>query len=142
MNYRFPETGTRRRRQRGAYVPEERVEEQIGLIQGRVPQSKEEWWVAKALWRLKEEFIYQFEFFGGHIRGGQILDFLVHTVPFKTALDVKGEYWHRNEMTSEVRFNLFLLEAELHGWAVLEVLWGKDLPNEEETYLKVRDVLR
>ena len=91
---------------------------------------------------MKEDFIYQFEFFGGHIRGGQILDFLVHTVPFKTAIPVKGEWWHRGDMNSEARFNLFLLEAALQGWAILVPLWGKDLPNEEETYLKVRNVLR
>ena len=118
-------------------------EREIGTIQGLVPDSKEEWWVAKALWKLKHEFIYQYAYFGGYIRGGQMLDFLVvTTAPLATVLDVKGEYWHRNEMTSEARFNLFQLEAALHGWARLIVLWGKDLPNEEETYLKVRDVLR
>ena len=51
----------------GALFPQEKDEEKIGTIQGRTPDSKEEWWIALALWRLKHSFIYQYQVFGKHI---------------------------------------------------------------------------
>ena len=61
--------------------------EQIGLVYGKKPGSKEEWWIALALWRWGWTFGYQVSFFGGRrLKGGQVVDFMVDTVPLRTPL--------------------------------------------------------
>jgi len=131
--YRFPTT-----RPGALYKPpgglfdQEKDEEQIGTIQGRTPGSREEWYVATALWRLGHTFIYQYEMFGGDVRGGQYVDFLVvTTVPQSTFIQVYGEYWHSGELGSEDKFKLAQLENE--GLEVI-VLWASDLPDSDTAY--------
>lgn len=64
-------------------------------IQGKMPQSLPEYYVALALMRLKIDFEFQKGIGGGRsIRGGQVLDFLVDTKPFPTPVFVQGGYWH------------------------------------------------
>lgn len=71
---------------------------ETGIINGRPAGSSYEWNVAKALWKLGWEFSYQVPVMGGsQIRGGQVLDFLVHTVPLQTAVIVNGDYWHQTD---------------------------------------------
>lgn len=68
----------------------------IGNVQGRKPQSVQEWRVALALWKLKLNFEYQFSIAGGTTTlGGQVVDFWVYTAPLPTPVYVQGEYWHR-----------------------------------------------
>ena len=109
-------------------------------IQGKMPNSKEEYYVALALYKLGHSFIYQYQVFGGRaIRGGQVLDFLVTTtVPRSTIIQVFGEYWHSGNMGSEDRFKLAELEHEFAGQADILVLWAKDLPNPDEAYTLLR----
>jgi len=69
-----------------------------GLINGQPAGSTYEWNVARALWSLGWKFSYQVPVMGGReFRGGQVLDFLVFTVPMKTALIVNGDYWHQTD---------------------------------------------
>lgn len=138
MKYRFPTARPGALHQpAGALFDQKKDKEQIGTIQGRTPGSKEEWWVAQALWRLKHSFIYQYEMFGGHLRGGQFVDFLVvTTVPRSTFIQVFGKYWHSGQLGAEDSFNLTRLENE--GLEVV-VLWGIDLPDADTAYTKVRN---
>ena len=70
-------------------------EQEIGLIQGKMPQSKLEWRVSKALDMLKFDYRYRLPIGGGTLfRGGLVLDFLVYTHPLPTPLPVFGDYWH------------------------------------------------
>lgn len=136
--YQFPTTRPGKLyKPQGGLFDQEKEREEIGLIQGRTPGSKEEWYVATALWRLKHSFIYQYEVFGGAgIRGGQIVDFLVvTTAPQSTFIQVFGEHWHSGELGGEDQFKLALLEQE--GSPVV-VLWGKDLPDKETAYTVLR----
>ncbi len=74
---------------------EPKDEEIIQPVQGQIPSSKEEYWVALALERLGIAFIYQYSISGGRsVRGGQVIDFLAYTVPLPTPIFVQGEYWH------------------------------------------------
>jgi hypothetical protein len=141
ITYRFPATRPGKLYEGSASIfDQEEQDEVIGRIQGRSPGSKEEWWVAQALWRLEIPFIYQYEFFGGRsLRRGQVLDFLVLSKPTSTGIQVFGEYWHQGYLGSEDEFNLVRLEHELQGRVV--VLWGEDLPNKEAAYEKVRGAL-
>lgn len=102
---------------------------EIGLIQGKQARSKNEWFVSLALDELGHEYIYQYKVFGGHIRGGFFLDFLVVTaVPRSTDLEVFGEYWHSGEATSEDMLRIRRIEHDLN--IPVKILWGK----ETETY--------
>ena len=113
--------------------------EESRIIQGQLAGSTQEWYVAKALWRLDHEFEYQVPYFGGSIRGGQILDFLVKTtVPLPTPIQVFGSYWHKGQMGSEDAFKLAVLEDSLRSSTnPLIVMWGADLETEEQAYGKV-----
>jgi len=82
----------------------EKPKTQMGLINGRVPESTYEWNVALALWKYNWKFYYQLNVLGGaEVRGGQRLDFLVFTRPFATALAVDAGYWHRNSQAEKLK---------------------------------------
>ena len=116
-------------------------EEQMGLINDRIPQSWEEWRVAKALWALDVDFHFQVSIQGGAmgIRGGQVLDFLLFT-PFPVPAQVFGEYWHKGELNSEERMKLAVIEQVYQHEAYL--WWGKDLETDEEALQTVKEDLR
>jgi len=79
------------------------AEEEIGLIQGQEPDSKNEYYIAQALEKFKLEYMYQFVVRGGGGRRGTItLDFLVFN-PFGIPVQVYGEYWHSGERSAEDR---------------------------------------
>ena len=64
-------------------------------IQGTMPDSKEEYWCALALYRLKLDFTFQKHVMGGRSgRGGQVVDFWVKTAPLPTPVYIQGDYWH------------------------------------------------
>lgn len=111
-------------------------EEPLGLIEGQVPDSKEEWWVAQALWKYEVRFMYQFQIFGGvSRRGGLIVDFLVWN-PMRTPFLVHGNYWHRNEMDGGDRIALVAIEQEFKKDAI--ILWGSDAQTQEDVFAFVR----
>ena len=75
-----------------------------GIINGIQAGSSYEWNIALALWQLGWSFDYQVPIKGGRqVRGCQVIDFLVHTVPQETALRVQGSYWHRNNALEEYK---------------------------------------
>ena len=112
-------------------------EEPLGLIEGQVPDSKEEYWVAQALWKYEIRFMYQFQIFGGvSRRGGLIVDFLVWN-PMRTPLLVHGDYWHENEMDGGDRTSLVAIESYFKKDAI--ILWGSDAETKEDVFDFVRD---
>lgn len=122
---------------RGARPPvgtiySEDEDEPIGTILGQKPGSKEEWWVALALWALKWEFEYQVPIMGGRIPGGQVVDFVVYTPGRPTPLQPYDEYWHSARISSEDNFKLVLVE-EAFGVAPV-VIWGQQMQTKEDTY--------
>ena len=115
-------------------------EEEIGLINDRVPGSREEWRVAKALWYLEIDFHYQVVVKGGtDVRGGQVLDFLLF-IPFPRPAQVYGEYWHKGQLSSEERLKTAVIE-QIYGYEPFE-WWGIDLETDEEALETVRNDLR
>ena len=114
-------------------------EEPIGLIQGKMPDSKEEYWVAQALYKFDIPFDFQWEIFGGvSRRGGLIVDFIVWN-PMINPLLVHGEYWHRGELDGGDKTALVSI-ASYFKVAIenILVLWGEDAQSEEEVEQWVR----
>ena len=114
-------------------------EEEIGLIQGQKPDSKEEWWVSQALYRYQVPFKFQYELFGGTSRrGGLIVDFIVWN-PKATPLLVHGNYWHRNELQGGDKTALIAIAAYFKmGVENIPILWGSDAQSKDDVFAWVR----
>ena len=66
-----------------------------GTVQGKVPDSVEEWRVSQSLDKFGWTYEFQSPVMGGiSLRGGQVIDFVVDTVPTQTALYIQGPYYH------------------------------------------------
>jgi hypothetical protein len=140
MLYKFP---TRRRSASpkfDKFQPEKEAEEPIGLIQGQVPDSKQEWWVAKALNRIKIPYKYQYPVFGGRQRGGYMVDFVVMTQPLATVVEPIGNHWHTGELGADDRKRQADIEDAMKDMAKTPILnlWIPDLLDEETVYQKLR----
>lgn len=99
------------------------VIEELGLIYGRKPQSKQEWYTAVALWRYGWGFDYQVPIRGGRLPGGQVLDFLVQTLPRPTPLQPFSVYFHKGMLGEGDRFKLDTLR-QIFG--VDPIVWWSD----------------
>lgn len=125
--------------------PDLEAEGEVGLIEGQRANSREEWRVANALWKLKFDFSFQVPVAGGRrFRGGFVLDFLVDTVPSPTPINVNGRYWHKGLMSPDERFKVIQLDflcREEFGSGPLVELWGEDLQNMDMAFEHVRAVL-
>jgi len=111
-------------------------EEPLGLIQGMIPDSKEEYWVSQALYKYGIYFEYQFQIFGGTSRRGELIeDFLVWN-PMRTPFLVHGSYWHRNELDGGDKLNLIAIEQYFKREAI--VMWGEDSETKDDVFAFVR----
>lgn len=85
-------------------------------VHGIMPDSKEEYWVAIALDKLKIEFDYQYEVSGGrNLKGGQIVDFMAWTAPLPTPIYIQGKYWHSGLQKMQDILNVEALKSLYHG---------------------------
>lgn len=114
-------------------------QEELGLIEGRKPDSKEEYWTAQALWKYKIPFRYQWELFGGTSRrGGLLVDFVVWN-PKMTPLLVYGSYWHKSELDGGDRIRLATI-AQYFGLSIdtIPIIWASRSTTKEDVFQFVR----
>jgi hypothetical protein len=112
------------------------VEDVIGIVQGIMPDSKNEWYVALALDKLNIEYIFQYSLFGGTaFRGGQVVDFVVYN-PNAIPVFIQGEYWH--DKKSETEDILKQAAAEAHFKTKPVLLMGEDTDEKDKAYATVR----
>lgn len=72
-------------------------------------KSENEYIFHIALIAEKVQFLYEFALYGGHaMLGGVSIDFLCW-VPFSTAVEIIGPYWHRN--TSRERWRMAIIAS-------------------------------
>ena len=114
--------------------------EQMGLIQGQMPDSIWEWWVAKALWKYKMRFEYQWEILGGRTRqGGLFVDFVIWN-PMLTPLLVYGDYWHRHELDGGDKTRILAIASYFNiGWRQIPILFGNDAKSEESVMQFIKE---
>ena len=115
---------------------------EIKRVQGIMPDSKEEYWVALALWKLHMDFIFQYQLFGGRqYKGGQVVDFWVLTRPLPTPIFVQGWYYHYGtaERAAQSKMNLMYIESRLNGKAnkPIEVL-DIEMPTPDDAFYVVK----
>lgn len=103
-------------------------------IQGKKPDSELEVWVAEALYKFGEPFVFQYAIKGGAtMRGGYIIDFLL--TRFNIPLEVFGDYWHEDELSDEEVQRLVELE-QMFG-DMLKI-WESEAQTREMTEAWVR----
>ncbi len=121
----------------------EELDEPIGQIQGQTPDSKEEWWIAKALNRIGIPYTYQYPVAGGRQRGGYLVDFVVNTVPLATMIEPVGNHWHTGELGADDKKRQADVEDHMQDFCKtpIELLWIPDLLDEETVYLKLKELL-
>lgn len=139
MYYKFP---TRRQRKPYLDAPpkeDDPEEEPIGLIQGQVPDSKEEWWISRALDRLKLSYIYQYPVNGGRVRGGYMIDFVVGTIPLATMIEPIGNHWHTGELGADDKKRQADVEDAMQDIAKTPILnlWIPDLTDPETVFQRL-----
>jgi len=114
-------------------------QEQLGLIQGKTPDSIEEYWVAQSLYKERIPFMYQYQLMGGKSRrGGIILDFLVFN-PMGIPLPVHGKYWHMGELDGGDKTALIVIADFFNiGIENIPILWAGDSTSEQDvrTFIK------
>jgi len=104
-------------------------------IQGKKPDSKEEVWVAQALYKYHEPFIFQYAALGGtDMRGGLIIDFLL--TRFEIPLEVYGDYWHEDELPGRDIIRITKMK-EMFNVEPL-ILWGSEAGSENDVLQWVR----
>lgn len=114
-------------------------EEQIGPIQGRIPDSIHEYRVAVALWRFKLRFTFQVPINGGKSRrSGQVVDFVVYN-PLPTAVQVYGTYWHSGGLATEDSLKEKILKRLFNQRVI--ILSEDQLETQEEAFNAVREAL-
>lgn len=115
---------------------------EVRPIQGMMPDSKEEYWVALALYRLHLDFQFQHQLFGGRkYKGGQVVDFWVYTVPLPTPIFVQGWYFHyaTAEKAAQSKLALMYLEGRLRGKAMKPVeVFDIEMPTPEDAFQVVK----
>lgn len=115
---------------------------EVQRVQNIMPDSKEEYWVALALYKLHIDFVFQYQLFGGRkYKGGQVVDFWVYTMPLPTPILVQGWYFHyaTAERTSQTKLNLMYLESRLNGKAMKPVeIIDTEIPTPDDAYIVVK----
>lgn len=114
-------------------------------VQGIMPDSKEEYWCALALYRLQLRFQFQKHVMGGRSgRGGQVVDFWVYTAPLPTPIYIQGDYWHyAGGRAYQSQLNIAKLKSYYKGTIAepVEILTSTT-PTPDAMYQVVRRELR
>ena len=105
---------------------------------GRTHQaSLNEYNVALALQKRELQFMFQVELFGGKMRGGQVLDYLVWN-PFPVPLQVFGDFYHTGQLGADDNYNLKVLRN--HYGVDVEIIWGTDSETPEDALAAVNAI--
>ncbi len=115
-------------------------EEQIGLVQGQMPDSIQEYWASQALYKYDIPFRFQWEIYSGRSRrGGLIVDFVVWNPIFSPFL-VNGEYWHKGELKGGDKTALIMIADYFKvGVENIPILWvKKDGQTKQDVFSWVR----
>jgi len=144
ITYKFPTSRPRAKPKfDNASTITKEEEEPIGLIQGQIPDSKQEWWISKALNRIGIPYTYQYPVNGGRTRGGYMIDFVVNTVPLATMIEPVGNHWHTGELGADDKKRQADIELAMQDMCRTPILllWIPDLLDEETVFQKLQAAL-
>jgi hypothetical protein len=112
----------------------------LSPIQGIMPDSKEEYWVAIALDTLGQRYYYQYKIKGGQGRiGGQAIDFMCLTPILMTPLKVNGLYWHSGANAQDDKLKDYELMRVMRGKIFPpKTIWDFEVPSPEAALVVVK----
>lgn len=125
-------------------TPEARqADEPVGLIQGKTPDSQQEWWVSLWLNRSELQYKYQYVVFPGPEDFYRI-DFFIYTVPLATMLELNGGFWHYSELGRDDRLRQLKIEAAMIDVAKIPIrfLWADDMINRDTVEAAMERIFR
>lgn len=111
------------------------------FIRGQQAGSKDEYWVSLALEKISKAtgwgWDYQVPVYGGRMRGGNVIDFLIYTPGMWTMLDPMGRYWHTGAREDRQQMENV---ARRRKWRLLA--WFTDeTPTKEAVYSYLKNKL-
>jgi hypothetical protein len=115
----------------------------MGLIQGKTPDSKEEWWVSQWLDRKRYRYEYQYVVFAGADHFYK-LDFLVYTVPLYTMVEPLGNHWHTDRLGQDDRLRQLKIEDAMRPVAKIPIQFiaVEDMVNRESVEAACERIFR
>lgn len=112
------------------------------VVHGTIVDSTNEYNVAMALAQLGLDFEFQYYFGLARVKGSQIIDFLVKTVPKPTPLNVHGTYWHTGRYAAEEQVKMAAVNHRMRGiWAEMVIVWENETETIEDAIEAVRKAL-
>jgi hypothetical protein len=109
--------------------------EVMGLIQGIMPGSIEEWRLSKSLDKYKIQYKYQVPLWGGYLRGSQRVDFVL-IMAFEIPCQVMGRRWHSGKFGVEDEYKLARIQRHYRRKPI--IFWDDELDSQEESDSAVR----
>lgn len=109
---------------------------QLDLVQGIMPDSKNEYYVALALDKVGLDYRFQVPLGTFGVRGSQVIDFVVYN-PTAKAVFVQGEYWHGRQTESEDTLKHAAAEKYYGRGNVIDLM-GEETNTPEKAYQAVR----
>lgn len=104
-------------------------------VQGQTAGSVNEYNVAQALNRLKLDYLYQYPIFGGRVRGGQVIDFLVQKPPKPIPVFIQGAYWHSGARGTEDVLKFEEINQRMGGqWERVVTIEEQECETVEQAY--------
>ena len=106
----------------------------------KAADSKNEYYLATAFHKLKQQFIYKYTLFGfsAGLRGGIEVDFVL--LPFKIPVELFGEYWHRGQLGADDKLKLQREMIEF-GFETI-VFWGAETDTFEHALASARKKIK
>lgn len=113
--------------------------EQVGLINGEVPDSTEEWRVYLSLIKYGIEFEYQYPVYGGSlVQGGMLIDFYLK-FPFDNALEIFGTHWHNKRTERKDELKIARLTEIFRR--IPYIVYDYEIPTQKDTDSRIAELL-
>ena len=115
----------------------------IGLIQGKTPDSRQEYWASQWLEYKKLPYQYQYRAFAG-AKYFYDIDFMVWTRPLATMIELNGGFWHYAELGQDDRKRQLEIEDAMRDIAKIPIqfLWAEDMISRETVELGLERIFR
>jgi len=142
-DYRLPVRRRRAKLAERGLVKIFKAEENLPTsFDGEDVDSKEEARVGVGLYQIGYSFDFHVPVFGGRsVRGGQVLDFLVHTTPLWRPLYVQSAYWHHPTKSPDDSLGISLVRTRMaHYWGPPAEIWDYQATSIEAAIMKLLEL--
>ena len=106
------------------------------MVQGKMPHSWPEVYMAMALSKVKVRFDFQYVLFQSPgVRGAVVVDFVLYN-PFPQPLEIFGKYWHTGKLSADDRLKLQLEQKYFKREPIIVWDFECDTPEKADQWVK------